>query len=275
MLNVMESFKAGQMKARILKLADKYGPRVRFTPDGSEETNSDATDKAIETAEKAENAEFDKMKQQSDQHQANATRSREQAQAANSSLETANAEKESLKQQLAEAESKLTRKDIGVKKINVEESADPEMAQAVNDLKEALASSNDEIKDLKKAKSKFEEDDANARQQNQANDARNAAYNELLSDLDADYGADNRNDAVAKFQVLAQAGDVPANSPAKAARLMEKCYRDAKADKDKKKKDDPLRTDNGSGGGSDVLKGHKLKKGSLDEVFDQVTTALG
>ena len=274
MINLVDSFGKSQMNARLQRLHKIYGPFVRFSPEGNEGEGDNAVDKAIEEAEKAETAKFDKVRQQADQEKANATRARDEASRATASLETANSENASLREQLKEAESKATRRDLKVKELDVENSDNPELAQTINDLREGLASSNDEIKNLKKAESKFRSDAENDQRQQNANNAKNAAYNELLSDLDADYGADLRNSAVSKFQDLAKAGKVPQGSPAKAARLMEKCYKEAESDK-KKTNNDPLKLDTGSGGGNGPLKGHKLKSGSLDDVMAQVNSALG
>ncbi|GEM_PF-3696294 len=59
--------------------------------------------------------------------------------------------------------------------------------------------------------------------------ARNAQYEDLLTDLDTEYGADCRNAAVQKFNELASDGKVPKGNPAKATRIMERCYKEAKA----------------------------------------------
>jgi chromosome segregation ATPase len=272
MLNVMGSFKGSQMSAKLQRLHKIYGPFVRFDGEGTEGNNPDAVQKAIEEAERAETEKFDKVRQQADQEKANAARSREQAQASEAKFESANSENESLKQQLADAESKLADKDLNIEEIDVEQSSDPAMAQVVNDLRSALAKSNDAINKLGKAKDKFESDDRDARKKNQADNAKTAAYNELLKDLDEDYGSDVRNAAVKEFQELAKTGKVPSGSPARAARVMEKCYKNAVKAKGGKKT--TIASDNGSGGGFTGLEGHEIKAGSLDEVYDQMNSAL-
>jgi hypothetical protein len=276
MLNEKNSFGNGQMNARLQRLHKIYGMSVRFDGDGTEGDNPDAVQKAIEESEKAEQAKFDKVRQQADQEKANATRSREQAQAAQAQADSAKTENVSLKEQLAEAESKLTRKDLSekVKEIDVEGSSDPEMAQTVNDLREALAASNDAIKDLEKAKNQFEDNETKGKQSRAAENAKTAAYNKLLSNLDEDYGADNRNGALKRFQGMIAEGKVPKGDIAGATRAMEKCYRAEETSKTEKKK--TVRSDSGSGGGDNVaFSGHKIKPGSLDDVCKQLKAASG
>lgn len=58
---------------------------------------------------------------------------------------------------------------------------------------------------------------------------RDAVYEELLFDLDSEYGAEYRDEAVRLFNQLAAEGKVPKGNPAKATRIMERCYKEAKA----------------------------------------------
>ena len=59
--------------------------------------------------------------------------------------------------------------------------------------------------------------------------AKNATYEELMADLDSEYGAECRDEAERKFNALAAEGKVPKGKPAMATRIMERCYKEAKA----------------------------------------------
>lgn len=57
----------------------------------------------------------------------------------------------------------------------------------------------------------------------------NTAYEELMADLDSEYGAQYRDEAIKLFSQLAAAGRIPKGKPAIATRIMERCYKEAKA----------------------------------------------
>lgn len=273
-----------EKKDKILRLAKKYGPFVRFYPEGTEDDKpADALDSAIEDGEKAartpeEQAAIDKArldKQQLEQEQANTARANEAAKQAQSDLESAKSETETLKEQLATAEAKAAEagiKDVELKEENYE-GTDLDLVKAIKSLEQKLDAKDKQIAGLEKKATGYE---TQARA-DKATQARNSVYEELLSDLDEEYGADCRNDAVKRFNELITTGKVPKGNPTKATRAMERCYKEAKAAKAKGKDKSSLSLDPGSGGGSAPnLSGVELKKGSLDEVDAQVAkTELG
>ena len=263
---------------RILRLAEKYGPFVRFYPDGSEGSDEDdeAKKKAAEQQEQGNKQEFEKTRQRADQEAANARKAREELSERQSELETAHTENESLKEKLAEAETKAAQ--AGIKDVELEESeyqgTDLNLVRAIKSLKEEQTVKDKEIKALKDKATGYEERE----RKEQAKVARDSAYEELLSDLDGEYGADCRNDAVQKFDELCKKGDVPKGNPALAARKMEKCYKEVKAAKSKESKEkekSSLSLDSGSGGGSPPsLSGATIPSGlSLDEAVDHLAAA--
>lgn len=260
---------------RILRLAAKYGPFVRFYPEGTEE--KDALDGAIKDGEKAElegNKEWDKTRQRADQEAANAKKAREELSETQTELETAQSETESLKAKLAEAETKAAQ--AGITEIKLDESeyqgTDLNLVRAIKSLKQELLASNKETKALKDKAAGYEDRD----RKEQAKLAQNSNYEELLSDLDDEYGADCRNEALKKFNEMCKSGEVPKGNPTKATRAMEKCYKEVKA-KSKETKKSSLSLDTGSGGGNTPnLTGSNIKEGSLDDVDAQISkTAFG
>jgi len=275
----MLSEKKNRMLARALRLAEIYGPFVRFYSEGSEgNDDDDAMKKAKEDDEKAKQQEkekFEKDRQRADQEAANARRAREELSETQVNLETAQTENEQLKKQLAAAERKAV--EAGIEDTDLDESqydgSDLALVKSIKSLKKRDEANKLEIAELKKKAVSYEEQ---ARIEKAAED-RNQLYEGLLTDLDEEYGADCRNEAVKKFTELANEGKVPKSNPAKATRVMERCYKEVKAAKEKAKtgKDkSSLSLDSVSGGG-DVLKlsGAKIKEGSLAEVRAQYAAA--
>ena len=252
------------MLARVLRLANVYGPFVRFYPEGNEGDGGSA----IEDGEKAElenNEEFEKTRQRADQEAANAAKARERATQAES-------ENETLKEQLVAAKAKAD--EAGIEDVELDESnyqdTDLALVKSIKALNKKIDAKDSRIAGLEKKAAGYEE-----QLQKEANEtARNSIYEGLLTDLDLEYGADCRNEAVNKFQTLNTEGKVPKGNPTKATRIMEKCYKEVKAAKAANKKDKPLSLDSGSGGGSALnLSSVEIKEGSLDEVAAQYAAA--
>lgn len=260
-----------EKRKRLHKL---YGFNVRFDRD-----SDDPVDKAITDAEKKEledNPEFEKTRQRADQEAANAAKARERAAEAEGNLDSARSENEQLKEQLAEAEAKAA--EAGIEDVELDEAdyegTDLALVKAIKGLNDKIGLKDKEIKGLKDLGKKYE-------QQEQGKAAQNASqveYDELLSGLDEDYGVDCRNAAVKAFQQLRDEGKILKGSPAKATRLMEKCYKDARKAKDAaKKKDKSLNLDTGSGGGSlPQLEGKEIPDDlSLDDAVEAYGKAVG
>lgn len=256
---------------RILKLAELHGPFVRFFPEGDE------LDGAITDAENADlkdNKEFDKVLQQSQQHEGNAKRATAAAEAANSQLGEANTQLEDLKSQLAVANAKAEASGVDVELNEADYSdTDVQLVKKIKALDARLAAGQAEITAIRsegaKAKAKEAATEAKAGQE--------AAYQDILNDMDVDYGPEHRNAAVKAFDALVQDGKV-IGGPAKATRILEKCYKDAvKAvvAKDAKNKKDGVRLDSGSGGGvGESFSGVELTAGSLEDVAAQAGKSL-
>jgi hypothetical protein len=264
--------KKNEWKSKVIRLACRYGPFVRFTPEGNEDNLTD------EEKEAAKKAEFDKERQKVDQAESVARKAKADLAATQTSLDAERQNAAELKQRLADAEAKASA--AGIAKVpDLKESdfegSDVEIVKTVNALKEQVAQKDKDIAALNKIADDFRED---ARKE-QARRNSDAAFEELLSDLDTEYGADVRNDALERWEALREEGKIPKGKPAMATRLMTKCYREAKvaAEKAKKEKDEAdtnVRLDSGSGGGQPGnLSGAKLKPGqSLDEAVKQLKT---
>jgi chromosome segregation ATPase len=259
---------------RILKLAKKYGPFVRFSPDGNEDAAAEAL-KAAEKADLENNDEFNKVKQQAAQHEANATKAREATEAANSQLTEATSQNEALKTQLAEAQSKAAQSGVGVElKESDYSDTDIALVRSIKNIQKQLEAKDVEIGNLNKKASDFESNKATET----AKATQEAQYQELLDDMDNDYGPEHRNAAVAMFQKKLDAGEVKGGA-AKATRILEKCYKDivaAEKAKDADANKGKVRLDSGQGGGTPVTYGDgvELTAGSLEDVTAQAGKLL-
>ena len=264
-----------QWKSKVLRLHRRHGPFVRFHPEGNEgdDGKTAAEQKVIDDAAKEE---FDKERQKVDQAEAVARKARADAAAANDALEAERQDKAALQQKLAEAEAVASKAGIHTVPDLKEEDydgGDIAIVKSVNALKSQLAQKDKDIATLKKIADDFRTE----AQKEQARKHSDAAFEELLSDLDSEYGADNRNAALAKWGALREEGKVPKGKPAMATRLMQKCYREAKAEADKAKtgKEETVKLDSGSGGGqAGNLSGIGLKPGqSLEDALKQIKMA--
>ena len=243
-----------------------------------EKEKLEAEAKAKTEAKAAEKAKWDEQQQKADQEAANARKAREQVAAVSSELETTKVENETLREQLAAAEVKAA--EAGITDVELDEAryegTDLPLVKAIKSLKEEIKAKDKRFDALEKKAADYEKRD----REEQAMAARNSVYEELLTDLDAEYGADCRNEAVKAFNQLIADGKLPKGNPAKSTREMEKCYKavkaaKAKAEADKTNKDKSLSLDSGSGGGEGPnLSGTTIKKGqSLDEAVEQVAAA--
>lgn len=265
---------------RVCRLAKVYGPFVRFIPDGDEEPVDDPLKKAIEGSEEAaktpeEQAAIDtarKAEQQLEQEQGNTRRANAAAHAAQTEADEAKSQVEDLQAKLEAAEVKASKAGISNVKLNLDDYTDTDRAlvQSIQALQDQVEAKDKRLDGLEKKAMGYEQ----KAKKDEAHAASASAYEELLTGLDADYGADNRNEAVKMFNAMADAGEVQRSRPAQCTRALERCYREVKAAKDKATKKEPGKElDIGDGGGSGVHLGTKeIKEGvSLDEYTRQLS----
>ncbi len=271
------------MSAKLQRLHSLYGPFVRFTPEGTEgnDDKNAALDDAIKTGEDAaktpdEQKAIDdarKAEQQLEQEQSNTRRANEATRQAQSNLEAAQSENDNLKEQLETAQAKADLagiQDVTLNEDDYETVSDRKLVKAIKNIEAKQSAKDAEIASLAKKAAGYEQRELSK----QAKAVSKENYEELLTGLDKDYGADCRNEAVTNFNALADAGKVDKGKPSKATRALEQCYKAVKAAKDKAKAEADkknLDLDTGSGGGSAVnLTGTEIKEGSLDEVDAQI-----
>ena len=233
----------------------------------------DATTLAIKEAEEAERKkqeDFDKARQRADQEAANAQKARQQAAQASQQLAEMQTKGEAMQAEIDALKAKAVDQGIDLKEEDFEDS-DKTLVKAIKALEVKFEASKSEIADLKKTKN----DLLAERQAEQTKRQRNKVYDDLLSDLDTEYGQQFRNAAVKQFDKIVAEGKVP-NNAAMSTRALEKCYKDAKKAAEKDLKENPQRglsLDPGAGGGSPNLNRAKLKPGSLADVSAQLRSA--
>jgi len=222
-------------------------------------------------AERKKQEDFDKARQRADQEAANAAKARQQAAEASQQLVAEQAKSNAMQTELDALKAKAEDQGIDLNEEDFQDS-DKTLVKAINALEAKFEASKGEIADLKKAKN----DLLAERQANEAARQRNKVYDDLLTDLDSEYGPQFRNVAVKQFDKIVAEGKVQ-NNAAMSTRALEKCYKDAKKAAEKDLKENPQRglsLDPGAGGGSPNLNNRaKLKPGSLADVSAQLRNA--
>lgn len=263
---------------RLQKLAMKYGFFARFLPDGTEDevdADGNAVDGAIEDSEKADlkdNKEFDKVRQQLQQHQANAERANEKATEATGQLETANSEVASLKEQLEEAKSVASDAGIDIDKLDEKDftDSDIDLVKSIKFLNTKIGTVESKNKTLEETAGKFKADQL----QKAADSQKDKNYQAVLGKMDKKYGAENRNIAVKAFEAKIKAGEIDSGAANATLALIE-CYEEAKKADKKTTNKTSVRLDSGTGGDTEInFSGLELTEGTLDEVTEQAGKIL-
>ena len=238
------------------------------------DADGNAVDGAIADSEKADlkdNKEFDKVQQQSDQHEANATKARADATEKGEQLEAATNEVADLKTQLEEAKSAASDQGIDISKLDEKNFTDTDidLVRSIKFINKKLETVESENKGLKKTADDFKTD-----QVKKATDsARDKAYQAILSKMDKKHGAENRNEAVKAFQAKVDAGEI--DGPADASFILGECYEAAAKAGVTTKKKTSVRLDSVTGGGEEInYSGLELTEGTLDEVAEQAGKIL-
>jgi hypothetical protein len=245
----------------------------RFFPDA--DGNPIEGEEGFETFDKERQAKDQKAANEQKYHDAQAKAEAAQVRAtqAEQQRDQIAQENEANKQKLADLETKAL--EQGIENVELDESNytgdDVALVRAIKAQKKANDVISKRLDNLDKAKAKMEAEAQTEAAQRQ----RTEVFNELLTELDGDYGAQHRNAALAEWDQLVKDGKTPKGNPAKATRMLEKCYKNAKTAADKKAKDGGIDLDSGSGGGGPNvnLRRTKLTPGSLEQVSAQVLAA--
>jgi len=241
-------------------------------PKDQDKETGDKTTKADEQ----KTVEFDKERQRADQAQANLEKSQAERDALRIDLAKATAEREAQKAKLAEltAVTNAARNaEAALPEINPESATVDDMAAALNATRRLIAEQSKQLAELKVAnETQAERVNREARERDQAT-ADDQIFNEVCLDLEDEFGAGLRNQAIELMKKENATKGAPAN-PAKAVLRLRSCFKQAKLDSEKPKTKDTVRIDGGGGGKGPSFGSPEIKEGSLDEVAKQYK-ALG
>lgn len=237
-----------------------------------EQKKNDPTEKAIETAEKATGENFDKERQRADQAEANVRKLAQDKVQLTGQLATLQSTVQQQQNQLAELSSKKQTFD-SIPEINIESASLEDVVKAVSAAKQIIATQAQEITKLSKKAEAYERNEIGKTETEQ----RNKILDEVCGELEQEFGAGLRNEAIKFMQQMNEEQGPPENS-AKATLRLRNCFKKAKdaRDADKKKPaDKKTNVPPGEGGGRSSFGSSKFKKGSLKEVLAQARQAAG
>ncbi len=230
-------------------------------------------DKAIKEAEKAD-GQFDKERQRADQAEANYRKTAAEKEQMTSQVSQLQQQLAEQQRQFAElnAQSQASKSiEIALPDINLEDATIEDVAKVVAASKKVIAEQAKQLAALNAKASRFEQRTA----EEEAKLQRNKVLNDVCEDLEGEFGAGLRNDAIKLMEKMNAEQGLPAN-PAKAVLRLRQCFKLAKEDKASgKDKDKPLITDTGGGGDRPGFKKPQIQKGSLEEVSAQYAKAYG
>ena len=235
---------------------------------------SDATEKAIQEAEKAA-SEFDKDRQRADQAEANLRKAQAERDKLNSHLD----EMQDRMKQQAEQMSQLTSQKQAsdnisemIPDIDVDEASLEDIAKVINSTRSIITTQAKELAELKSKASRYEQETAQQKAQRLEAERNNKILNETCNDLEEEFGAGLRNEAIKLMEQQVAENGRPANQ-AKAVLMLRKCFKQVSRQKTSPDTSRPPVTDTGGGGGRPSLEQPKIKKGSLEEVVEQYKKA--
>jgi len=241
-------------------------------------TEDEIREQTIKEVEKKDQ-EFDKERQRADQAEANFKKAQAEAKQKAEQLAQLQAKIEQQQQQLAELQAKnnATQEiDQLIPEINPDEASFEDLTRAVLAAKKVISEQAKKLASLETVASQYQQETAKERQEREAQARRNAILEEVCNDLEREFGAGLRNDAIKLMEQINAKKGIPSN-PAKAVLRLRDCFKRAKAARDRSPQDmhAHVATDVGGGGGRPSLGGAKIQKGSLDEVYQQYARASG
>jgi hypothetical protein len=210
--------------------------------------------------------EWDAERQRADQAEANFRK-----------LQREKAEIESKAQQteakIAEYEAKLAEvakaNDINLDGME-DEFVDPAAYRVVKSLQQKLSSLETLANDYKK-----QEQERQAKEkERQLEQSREQAKNEILTDIESEYGVQYRNDALKMADSICEKRGYPPQDRYEAATILRKCYRDLSTKKATPSSKTPVSTDSGKTTTAASPK-EDVKPGTLREVMQQMRAKAG
>jgi Rad3-related DNA helicase len=215
--------------------------------------------------------EYTKEQQMIDQEKANAKRAREEAAALRQQLADQQAQSTELRKQFNDLSAQVNAgKSVAdaLPEIDPENASVADLAGAIKKASQIIADQAKELATLKNTARTYAEESAADKAARRAKEQADAVLNEVCDELEKEFGAGYRNEAITLMKQKNEELGTPSN-PAKAALRLRDCYREIKTQKDKNK-GSKVNTDTGGGGYRPDMGQKPLKKGSLDDVAAQV-----
>jgi len=244
----------------------------------AEDTEKTEVEEKTEQQKKDEKEHWDKAKQELDQYKANVERLSEQKTELQEQIgdlqTTIEAEREETADKLASIEKQLAKK-TKEEKVDDIDNIDPDLVDAnvikvlknlkvqQESLEKQLAEKDQDIAKLKEVKEKYEADRKKATEDAQRDTLREA----MLSDLDKEFGAKFRNEAIelANKKVKESDGKAP-EGDFFIYKFIRNCYKEV-AEKAPKGTSEKKTVSVDSGASGVTFKEGEIKEGSIDEVF--------
>jgi hypothetical protein len=227
---------------------------------------------AIADAEKAK-AEFDKDRQRADQAEANFRKAQAEKEHAMSQMSQLQQQMDAQQKQFAElkAQSDASKSVTDALPDLNEESSIEDIAKVVSASKKIIAEQSRELASLRTKASQNEQETVKEKQEREASERRNQVLNDVCADLEEEFGAGLRNEALKLMEKMNDEVGLPTN-PAKAVLRLRTCFKKVKESKKTDEKKTPAKvpvTDTGGGGSRPSFGNPKIKKGSLSDVSAQ------
>jgi hypothetical protein len=220
--------------------------------------------------------QWDKERQRADQETANARKAREEATLLRNQIAQQQAESAAMRKQFEELSATVNagRSVVdALPDLDVENASTADLAAAIKKAGTLITEQAKELARLQTKAKQYEEESAADKAARVAREQADQTLNEVCEELDAEFGAGYRNEAIKLMQTKNAEQGRP-ESPAKAVLRLRSCYREIKESKAKENKaKNPPHTDTGGGGSRPSFGGKQIKKGSLDEVAAQVAAA--
>ncbi len=241
-----------------------------------EEEKAEETSKQETAKEDKAKAGWDKERQRVDQLQANVRKLADEKQGLAEQLSTMSKQSSGLADKITALESKLAEKQEIKEQVDLDPDLyDPKLIKTINLLKSELASaksamteSNKKIDELSQAKEQIEAERLLEREQKR----RDEIQEKILSDLDADFGAKFRNEAMKMAQKEVDETGKPPVGEFAVYHLLKKYYKEAASKAPKKTDTTKVRVDTGSGGVS--FNDGEVKEGSRKDVLNQLRSKI-
>jgi hypothetical protein len=236
------------------------------------EVKDQANANAIADAEKAK-AEFDKDRQRADQAEANFRKAQAEKEHATTQLSQLQQQMDAQQKQLAElkAQGEASKSIADNLPTLTEDATIEDIARVVTASHKIIADQAKELAALKTKASRYEEETGKERQEREARERRNKVLEEVCTELEEEFGAGIRNDALKLMEKVNEEQGLPVN-PAKAVLRLRQCYKKVSEDKTTETKKATIKapvTDTGGGGSRPSFGNTKIKKGSLSDVSTQ------